>query len=1479
MPPILHAAAAGNSNSNTDLSPHYPSSYTLDNLIAVAATDDTDAYASYSSHGVTSVDLAAPGVSIRSTTIPGNSYVSLSGTSMATPHVAGAAALIWSTELSLTAAQVKGRILSTVDPLSDLSKSTVTNGRLNLFNAVTSATPPPPPPLSDVFADDVEGGVGTWTATGLWHQSTRRADSPVTSWYYGDEATGTYDTGDRNSGALTSSGISLAGSTDAELAFSEWSAVESGTSWDRTRVQASSDGVTWTTVFESHGTGTTWVQRTVDLSAFAGGDVYLRFWFDTIDGLINTFEGWYVDDVSVRAAGSAPAPTVSSVSPSDGPAVGGTPVTITGADFAAGATVTFGGAAATNVSVDAPGTITADTPAHAAGSINVVVTNPDLQSGALPNGYGYLTPGPAPTVSDVSPSDGPAVGGTPVTITGADFAAGATVTFGGAAATTVSVDDSNTLTVETPAHAAGPVDVVVTNPDLQSDTLSSGYAYLESAPAPTVSSVSPPDGSTAGGAPVTITGADFVAGATVTFGGAAATTVSVDGSGTITADTPAHAAGPVDVVVTNPDLQSDTLPDGYAYVAPAAAPTVSSVGPPNGPTAGGTPVTITGADFVAGATVTFGGAAAATVSVDDSGTISADTPAHAAGPVDVVVTNPDLQSGTLPDGYTYLAPASASTILYFSLGSSGAVDGLSVANEDIVAFDGTDFTLHFDGSDVGLSGFRLDAFDVIGPTEILMSFTSAGSVPGISGTVDDSDLVRFTATGLGAETSGSFELYFDGSDVGLTSSGEDVDASRLLEDGRLLLSTRGSFGVSGVSGVSGRDEDLLAFTPSSLGANTAGSWSLYFDGSDVGLSSSSEDINALGLDGDGTIYLSTTGDLSVSGLSSADEDVVVFTPASLGSSTSGSFSSAVFFDGSAYGLSSNDLYAIDIPTGPANGVPVADDQGVATLEDAAVPVTLTGSDPDGDPFTYQVATDPAHGSLSGAAPDLTYVPSADFNGADSFTFTVNDGTADSDPATVTIAIAAVNDAPVADDQAVTAKESTDLEITLTATDMDGDALTFNVLSDPAHGALSGAAPDLTYTPDVGYTGGDSFTFDASDGDAGSNVATVSITVAPNSAPVADAGPDQTVSDSDGTGSESVILDGSGSFDPDGTIVSYVWKEGGTLVGTGMNPTATFGVGIHTVTLTVTDNGGATGLAATVVISVAPPNQAPVANAGPDQAGDEGSSIAFDGSGSSDPDGAIVAYAWDFGDGGSATGVAAAHVYADNGSYTVTLAVTVNQGATATNTATVTIANVAPIADAGGPYSGNVGAPITFSGAATDPGILDTHAFSWDFGDGSVASNGQTVTHTYTAAGGYTVTLTVTDNGGATDIHAATVSVSAVPVGDGIKLSKNADFSTEDLEFAFGETVYILVWSDQLDFNEIKEARWQLEGAEQPLINNLNGTYAAEVVIDDSVKQLSPGEIAESTLTIQIEDEFGNQLEIEMDVTLIGPPDTGAPGGD
>ena len=186
-----------------------------------------------------------------------------------------------------------------------------------------------------------------------------------------------------------------------------------------------------------------------------------------------------------------------------------------------------------------------------------------------------------------------------------------------------------------------------------------------------------------------------------------------------------------------------------------------------------------------------------------------------------------------------LPPSSNS--LYLSLTGSQTIGGVSSADEDILFFDGTNWSLFFDGSDVGVGSPDLFAFSILDADTILMSFGTNVTVNGITATPQD--VLRFDATSLGSTTAGTFSMYFDGSDVGLSTTAEKIDSLSLLPDGRLLISTTGD---PSVPGVAGQDEDVLAFTPTSLGDVTSGTWSLYFDGSDVGLANTSgEDIDAL----------------------------------------------------------------------------------------------------------------------------------------------------------------------------------------------------------------------------------------------------------------------------------------------------------------------------------------------------------------------------------------------------------------------------------------------------------------------------------------------------------------------------------------------------------------------------------------------------------------------------------------------------------
>jgi hypothetical protein len=246
--------------------------------------------------------------------------------------------------------------------------------------------------------------------------------------------------------------------------------------------------------------------------------------------------------------------------------------------------------------------------------------------------------------------------------------------------------------------------------------------------------------------------------------------------------------------------------------------------------------------------------------------------------------------------------------LWMSFKDTTTVPGVgSVEDEDIVAYDTVSgsWSLRFDGSDVGLSAFEISGMAVLPNGDLLLSFTSAGNLPGLvggpsGGAIDDSDIVRFTPSSLGATTVGSFAFYFDGSDVGLSATSEGLDAIAVGQSGNLILTTTGSFSANGASGAG---EDLVAFAAAGLGASTTGSFSTLFDGSDVGLAGSSENVDAVAGTADARYLLSTAGSFAVTGVGGANEDVLRFTPSQLGATTSGSY--ALSLDLSSVGISSS----------------------------------------------------------------------------------------------------------------------------------------------------------------------------------------------------------------------------------------------------------------------------------------------------------------------------------------------------------------------------------------------------------------------------------------------------------------------------------------------------------------------------------------------------------------------------------------------
>ena len=188
--------------------------------------------------------------------------------------------------------------------------------------------------------------------------------------------------------------------------------------------------------------------------------------------------------------------------------------------------------------------------------------------------------------------------------------------------------------------------------------------------------------------------------------------------------------------------------------------------------------------------------------------------------------------------------------------------------------------------------------------------------------------------------------------------------------------------------------------------------------------------------------------------------------------------------------------------------PVALDQTLSGPPNTPINITLTATDADTPQaqLTFRIAAQPKNGKLSGSALKLVYTPNEGFTGTDSFTFIANDGSSDSNIGTITLQVLAANVAPVANSQNLRTPQNTPLTFALTASDANNDALTFRIVSQPKNGKLSGNAARLTYTPNDGFSGSDTFTFVANDGKADSNVATITVQVLAdtpvNQAPVA-----------------------------------------------------------------------------------------------------------------------------------------------------------------------------------------------------------------------------------------------------------------------------------------------------------------------------------------------------------------------------------------
>ena len=297
------------------------------------------------------------------------------------------------------------------------------------------------------------------------------------------------------------------------------------------------------------------------------------------------------------------------------------------------------------------------------------------------------------------------------------------------------------------------------------------------------------------------------------------------------------------------------------------------------------------------------------------------------------------------------------------------------------------------------------------------------------------------------------------------------------------------------------------------------------------------------------------------------------------------------------GQADSNVAAVSLTIAPVNDAPVATAGAASGNEDTVISGQLSATDIDSPNLTYSVVTGPQHGSVSvNAGGAFQYTPTANYNGPDSFTFKANDGSLNSNTATVSLTIAPVNDAPVAAAGSASGNEDTVISGQLSATDIDSPGLTYSVVTGPQHGTLSvSAAGAFQYTPSANYNGPDSFTFKANDGSLNSNTATMSLTVvAVDDAPVA--------ANTAVSGAEDTSISGqAAASDVDNPVLTYTlvtgpqhgaltFNQDGSYLYT---PVANYN-GPDSFTF-LADDGQLTSNTATVSLTVTPVNDPPVVN--------------------------------------------------------------------------------------------------------------------------------------------------------------------------------------------------------------------------------------------------------------------------------------------
>jgi hypothetical protein len=459
-------------------------------------------------------------------------------------------------------------------------------------------------------------------------------------------------------------------------------------------------------------------------------------------------------------------PRITSLSPNNGPAAGGTSVVISGVNFTGATAVVFGTNPAAAFIVVSDTQITATAPAGS-GGVGVRVTTPEGTSAAVTFTYAAA---PTPTVTGLAPTSGVPTGGTTVVITGTNFSNATAVHFGANAASSFTVNSATQITAVSPA-GAGTVNVRVTNPDGQSAILAANqftYASLT----PTVTNLSPNTGDPEGGTSVVVTGTNFTGATAVNFGTTvlsplaltAPTVTGVNpnsgppaGGTNVTIDGSAFTVVPGFIVVSDTEIDviappgtgtvnvSVTTPNGTSVSAPAnqftfstPMPVVTGVNPTNGPSTGGTTVTIAGTHLLGASAVHFGTVPATSYTVNNANQITAVAPPGVAGTVNVRVTTLGGQSAVGPaNQFTYSAAAGPSLS---NLNPNTGAAGTSVI------ITGTNFT---GATGVSFGGVPATSFVVNSATQITAVAPAGSGTANVTVTTGDgtSNALGFTYPG------------------------------------------------------------------------------------------------------------------------------------------------------------------------------------------------------------------------------------------------------------------------------------------------------------------------------------------------------------------------------------------------------------------------------------------------------------------------------------------------------------------------------------------------------------------------------------------------------------------------------------------------------------------------------------------------------------------------------------------------------------